>query len=165
MKRRFFAFLLLLILFVLVGCNSTPKDSSNTLKITQADEKIIQEYLGTRTNDISTPYQGGKMYSAFKVFGTDSDKIYVWMLKHEYLKQTNELTNGVSIPIVLYIETKGDKIEIKNHKYPKDGTEYGKTFGKLFPRNVREEMSNNHNELVDQLEEIIKNRIKEEVGV
>lgn len=166
MKKGFFAFLLSLsILFVLGGCNSTPKDSSNTLKITEADEKIIQEYLDTRTNDISAPYEGGKMYSAFKTLRTESNIIYVVMLKYEYLKQTDELTNGVSTPIVLYIETKGDKIEIKNHKYPKEGMEYGKSLRKLFPQNVMDEMASNPNELMNQLEEIIKNRVKEDVGV
>ncbi|MEW9095481.1 MAG: hypothetical protein AB2417_10410 [Clostridiaceae bacterium] len=166
MKRRLFVFLLSLsILFVLGGCNSTLKDSSNTLEITQTDEKIIQEYLDTKTNDISSPYRGGKMYSAFRILGTDSNKIYVWMLKYENLKQSNELTNGVSIPIVLYIETKGDKIEIDNHKYPKDGVEYGRSLGKLFPQNVRDEMSNNNNELIGQLEEIIRNRIKSDTGI
>lgn len=114
MKRMLFAFLLLLsVLFIFEGCNSTPKDFSNILKITEADEITIQEYLDAKTNDISAPYQGGKIYSAFEILGADNNKIYVWMLKSEYLRQTNELTNGVSVPIVLYIETKGDKI--KNH--------------------------------------------------
>ena len=163
MKKRFFVFVLqLLILFILGGYSSTPKDASNTLKITQADEKMIQEYLDTKTNDISAPYQKGEMYSAFKILGTDSNKIYVWMLKYEYLGQGKEPTNGGSIPIVLYIEGKGDEIEIKNHKYPKDGQEYGKSLKKLFPQNVIEKMNNNHNELIDQLEEIIQNRIKED---
>jgi hypothetical protein len=165
MKRRSFVLLLLSILFVLGGCNSTPEDSSNIIKITQADEKIIEEYLDKRTNDISTPYGGGKMYSAFNILGTDDNKIYVWMLKSEYLKQTNELTNGVSVPIVIYIETKGDKIEIKNHKCPKDGVEYGKSLRKLFPQNVRDEIENNHNEFIQHLEEIIKNRVKEDVEI
>lgn len=164
MKKRFFAFVLqLLILFILGGCSSTPKDASNTLKITQADGKMIQEYLDTKTNDISAPNQKGKMYSAFKIFGTDSNKIYVWMLKYEYLGQGKELTNGVSIPIVLYIESKDGEIEIKNHKYPKDGEGYGKSLKKLFPQNVIDKMNNNHNEFIEQLEEIIQNRIKEDV--
>lgn len=161
-----FAFLLLLsVLFIFEGCNSTPKDFSNILKITEADEVTIQEYLDAKTNDISAPYQGGKMYSAFEILGADNNKIYVWMLKSEYLRQTNELTNGVSVPIVLCIEAKGDKIKIKNHKCPKDGIEYGKSLRKLFPQNVRNEIKNNHNEFIDQLEKIIKNIVKEDTGI
>ena len=165
MKKRFFVFILLLSIFFILGnCNSTPKDSSNTLKITEVDKKIIQEYLETKTNNISAPYNGGKMYSAFKILGTDNNKIYVWMLKHEYLKQTNELTGGVSIPLVLYVKTKGNNIEIKKHKYPKEGEEYGRSLTKLFPENVREEMNSNPNELAHQLQEIINNRVKEDIG-
>ena len=157
MKKIFFAFVLqLLILFIFGGCSETPKDASNTLKISQ-------EYLDTETNDISAPNQKGKMYIAFKVFGTDSNKIYLWMLKYEYLDQGKELTNGVSIPVVLSIESKDDKIEIKSHKYPKDGAEYSKSLKKLFPKIVIEKMNNNHNDLIEQLEKIIQNRIKEDV--
>ena len=164
MKRRFLAFiLLLLILFILGGRNSTPKDATNTLKITEADEEIIQEYLDTKTNNISSPNQNGKMYSTFEILGTDSNKIYVWMLKYEYLGKGKGLTNGVSIPIVLYIQAEEYEIRIKNHKYPKDGMEYGKSLKKLFPQNVITKMNNNHNELIKQLEERIQNRIKEDV--
>ncbi|MDV4152029.1 hypothetical protein R0131_14465 [Clostridium sp. AL.422] len=164
MKKRFFAFVLqLLILFILGGCSSTPKDASNTLEITQPDEKIIQEYLDSKTNDISAPNQEGEMYSAFEIFGTDDNKIYVWMLKYEYLGQGKAVTNGVSTPIVLYIESKDGEIEIENHKSPKDGEEYGESLKKLFPQKVIEKMNNNHNDLIDQLEEIIQNRIKEDV--
>lgn len=152
-------------MFILTGCNSTPKDASNTLKITEEDNKVIQEYLDTRTDDISAPYSGGKMYSAYKVLGTDSDKVYVWMLKYEYIKQHKELTNGVSIPIVLYIESNGNTIEIKKHKIAGNGVEDDyKDRKRLFPQNIRDEMINIDNEQISKLEEIIRNRIKEDTG-
>jgi hypothetical protein len=167
MKRSLFAFTLsLLFLFILGGCNSTPKDAPNTLKIAEADEKIIREYLDTKTDDISAPYSGGKMYSEYKILGTDNDKVYVWMLKYEYSKQGKELTNGVSIPIVLYIESQGDIIEIKKHKIAGNGVESNyKSSKRLFPQNVRDEMVNIDNELINKLEEIIRNRVKEDTGI
>lgn len=160
MKNKLFVFLIMLpILLVFCGYDLSKDDSSNTLEITQADEQTIEEYLDTRTNDINSPFQGGKMYSAFKILGTDSDKIYLWMLKYEYLEQSNELTNGVSLPIVLTIEVKDNQIAIENHSFPKDGNEYGPSLKKLFPQNVRDQISTNHNELVKELEQIIENRI------
>lgn len=138
------------------------KNSSNSLKITKDDEKVILEYLDKKTNDISSP-RGGKMYSAFDILGTDSNRIYIWMLKEECLKQGNEvkMTNGVSLPVVLNIEIVTNKIVIKSHKFPGDGEGNGESIKRLFPANVINLMSNNHNERVTQLEEAIQRRIKE----
>lgn len=158
-KNQYFFLLFISILLIFSGCETTPKNSSNHLKLTQTDEQQIEEYLDTRTEDISSPYQGGKMYSAFKVLGTDTDKIYLWMLKYEYLKQSNELTNGVSLPVVLTIKTKDDQIIIENHSFPKDGSAYGASLTKLFPQNIRDQISNNHNETAKELEQIINDRI------
>lgn len=158
-KKQYFFLLFISILLFFSGCDPTPKDSSNPLKLTQQDEQMIEEYLDTRTEDISSPDQGGKMYSAFKVLGTDTDKIYLWMLKYEYLKQSNELTNGVSLPVVLTIKTKDDQIIIEHHSFPKDGSAYGASLTKLFPQNIRDQISSNHNETAKALEKIIKDRI------
>lgn len=164
MRKGIMFIFLLSMLLILGGCNLTVKDASNSLKITKEDEKIILEYLDTKTNDVSSP-RGGTMYSAFTVLGTDSDKLYIWMLKEETLKQGSEviMTNGTSLPLVLYIKTGEEKIIITNHKYPEDGQGNGKSIRKLFPENVRKVMSNNYNERADQLEEIIKNRVKDDM--
>lgn len=160
MKNRLFVFLVILpLLLVFCGYDIGKDDFPNTLEITQADEQNITEYLDTKTEDISSPFQGGKMYSAFKILGTDSNKIYLWMLKYEYLEKSNELTNGVSLPVVLNITTKNEKIIIENHRFPKDGTEYDTSLKELFPKNIRDNISKNHNERVNELEQIIAKRI------
>lgn len=157
--KRYLFLIFISILLIFSGCDDTPKNSLDTLKLTPQDERKIEEYLDTRTEDISSPDQGGKMYSAFKVLGTDTDKIYLWMLKYEYLKQSSELTNGVSLPVVLTIKTKDNQIIIEHHRFPKDGSEYGASLTKLFPQNIRDQISSNHNETVKALEQIIKDRI------
>jgi len=99
------------------------------------------------------------MYSAFKILGTDAEKIYLWMLKYEYLEKSNELTNGVSLPVVLTIKTKDDQIVIEKHNFPKDGSAYSTSLRKLFPQTIRDQISRNHNDMVKELEQIIKDRI------
>lgn len=158
-KIRSIILILIPMLLFFGGCDSTNENSSNALALTPQDEQRIEEYLDTMTEDISSPYQGGKMVSAFRILGTDADKIYLWMLKYEYLEQNSELTNGVSLPVVLTIKTESDKIIIESHDFPKDGTEYGPSLKKLFPKNVRDSISKNHNERVTELEQIIMNRI------
>ncbi|MEG0775688.1 hypothetical protein [Clostridium sp.] len=166
MKKYSIFIFLVCIIIILGGCNSKLKNSSNSLEITKEYEGVILEYLDKNTDDINSP-RNGKMYSAFNVLGTDTDKIYVWMLKEEFLKQNSEInmTNGVSLPLVLYINTEKDKIEIINHKYPEDGEGYGRSLKKLFPQNVIKVMNDNHNESVEKLEEIIKNRVKEDIKI
>lgn len=164
MKRGSIFIFLLFITIILGGCNSKIKNTASTLNITKEYEKIILEYLDTKTGDISSP-RGGKMYSAFIVLGTEEDKLYVWMLKEEYLKQGSEatMTSGVSLPLVLHIKTEKDKMKIINHKYPEDGESYSESLNKLFPENVRKEISNNYNERTRQLEEIIKKRVEGDI--
>jgi hypothetical protein len=79
--------------------------TTNPLKITQNDKKIILNYLDTKTNDIAYPSKG-KMYSAFELLGTDKDKIYIWLVKEEYIKTGTNLERGqgVSLPVVLKIK-------------------------------------------------------------
>jgi len=151
------------VLFIFVGCNSAVKNSPEPIKITKEDEKVILEYLDTKTNDISSP-RYGKMYSSFVVLGTDSDKIYIWMLKEEYLKKNGQVAmiSGVSLPVALYVKAGKDIIEIEDHKYPKDGNRYAESIKKLFPENVTKEIFANNNQRVKQLEETIKNRVKED---
>lgn len=161
MKKKLLMILVILpMLLLFSGCDSTLKNSSNILKISQTDELSIEDYLDTKTDDISSPFQGGKMYSAFKILGTDSNKIYLWMLKYEYINQSNELTNGVSLPVVLTIETKDNQIGIESHRFPKDGNEYAPSLKELFPPNIRDQISKNPNELVNELELIIEKRIQ-----
>jgi hypothetical protein len=78
MKFETLFFMLLAIIIIFTGCNSTRRDvDNNTIKITQNDEKVILEYLDTKTDDIAYPSKGNKTYSAFNLLGTDIDKIYI----------------------------------------------------------------------------------------
>lgn len=135
----------------------------NSLEITKTDEKIILQYLDTKTNDINVAREG-KMYSAFTVLGTDEDKIYIWLLKEGYFKEEGMLRveSGTSLPVVLYIKNGKNGIEITNHKYPEDGIGNEKSMKKLFPYYVRYAINSNYNERADKLQKIIKNRAEKD---
>lgn len=157
---------ILLLGIVLIFCiyNSYVRTSSNSLKVTKDDEKIILEYLDTKTNDILAPL-GEKMYSAFVVLGTDNNKIYIFMLKKDFIKHGNEMISngGVSTPVVLSVETSDGKIKITGHKFPRDGEEGSRDAKRLFPRNVRSYLDKIRNSGSNQLQEAIDNRVKEEI--
>lgn len=157
MKKGIFIIFLLSMVIVLGGCSQTLKNSSNSLSITKDDEKAILKYLDTKTDDILAP-TSGKVYSAFYILGTDNDKIYTWVTKKEEI-----IGSVVSLPVALNVETIDGKIKVINHKFPRDGDEGAKDIEKLFPKNVRDVMyDKDHNERVIELEDIIKNRIKQE---
>jgi len=133
-------FIILSFIIILSGCNVSKKQSTDTLKFTQDDEKRILEYLDTKTNNIAYSKKG-KMYSAFKLLGTERNKIYMWVSKVEYFKLENTITheNGdaVSLPIVLDIEKSGNSFIITGHNIPEDGENFGKSTKSLFPSNIK----------------------------
>ncbi|MDE4542928.1 hypothetical protein [Thermoanaerobacterium sp. R66] len=161
--RSFLVFVLILsIIIVFAGCNSSQKiTTTNPLKITQNDKKIILNYLDTKTNDIAYPNKG-KMYSAFELLGTYKDKIYIWLVKEEYIKAGTNLERGqgVSLPVVLKIKKSSKGISIISHDFPKDGVNYNKDVKKLFPANIRFP----NNEEIKNLVKVIETRAEEDLN-
>lgn len=131
---------LLSILIIFAGCGEIKTDATNALKITPNDEKTIQKYCDTKTDDIDS--SEGKRYSAFELLGTDKDRIYIWLIKTVYIKNegqddTPESGSSVSLPVVLYIKNDGKGITIISHKWPHDGKDWGRDVVRLFPPNIR----------------------------
>lgn len=113
---------MLSIIITFTGCGEIKTDATNVLKITPNDEKTIQEYCDTKTDDIDISPEG-KMYSAFELLGTDKDRIYIWLIKRMYIKNEGqdekpESGDTVSLPVDLYIKNDGKGISIIGHKYP-----------------------------------------------
>jgi hypothetical protein len=160
--RTFLIFVSILsIIIVFAGCNSNQKIiTTNPLKITQNDKKIILNYLDTKTNDIAYPSKG-KMYSAYELLGTDKDKIYIWLVKEEYIKAGTNLERGqgVSLPVVLKIKKSSKGISIISPDFPKDGVNYNKDVKKLFPANIRFP----NNEEIKNLVKVIETRAEEDL--
>ncbi|GEM_PF-980970 len=140
MKSKVLFLLTFVATVIFSGCNSSEKVSSNALSITKNDEKMILEYLDTKTDDIVSS-KNGKMYSSFKLLGTSDNKIYIWMSKVEYFyvdgKVTRKDGDAVSLPVVLDAKTTNNRLSIANHKYPEEGKNYGKSLKKLFPPYIK----------------------------
>lgn len=136
--------------------------------ISNPDEKTILEYLNTKTDDLSGKAREGKYYSAFTILSTDRDKIYVHVLKAEFVKQGNEivLTNPVVSPLVLYVKNTNEGMIIVGHEGPVDGMGYGKSLARIFPENVREIMraisTEQYNEQAARLIEEIQSRAEDD---
>jgi hypothetical protein len=154
---------------IIVICNlnkTDSMDSADFLEITKDDEKVILEYLDKETNNIARSSEG-KMYSAFKLLGTEKNKIYIWLVKIEYLKKGGQITHmgggAVSLPVVLYARKDENGILITRHKFPSDGVHYGKSIMKLFPLKVREKFSDIDYDEKERLKEITLIRAKDDL--
>ncbi len=158
MKKGIILVVLLTVILTLIGCS--PRNAPNNLIVAKEDEETILNYLDMQTDDISSPNLG-KMYSAYEILGTDTNRIYMWVIKEEctIIGKDVNMSNGVSLPVVLYIQTMQDGIVIEDHKVPRDGVWYGQDIKQLFPENVILAMQNDHNERVAKLEEKIHARV------
>lgn len=161
--RLIFVIVLVTIIVFSGGYSYSKNVSTETLEITQADEKIILDYLDNETNDLASPHRG-KMYSAFNLLGTSRNKIYLWVTKIEYLqvgdKITHEGGDAVSSHVVLYVKKTGKNFRILSHKFPDDGENYVKSLKKLFPPNI---LRPNYDDNL-KLEEITRTRAEEDMA-
>lgn len=100
------------------------------------DEKI-QKYL---ENYIESPSFGGKMFCAYKMFGTETknnkDYVYLWTLCMEYFVKDRALMKGtgVSMPIALISVRLHQGNKIVGHQKPVDGEGYAESIRKIFPK-------------------------------
>lgn len=161
-KNIIISILAILAIFTIIFCynyNTTPRNATNSLRITKAYEKTIQEYIDTSTYKLGYP-EIGKMYSTFKVLGTDKDRIYIWISKAEFYKEKNKIKmqNCVIEPIVLYVKVNKNTIKIKSYKFSEDGESNGKSMRKLFPKNILEIMDKNYATLPNKLFKIMSDK-------
>jgi hypothetical protein len=127
--------LVLISLFILTsGCS---KDIPQTVSPT--DEVVIQTYLDQR---VITPVFGGKVFSAFKIIGTDPGKIYVIALLEEYYKKDGQVERGTGMycPIVLNVQNGSNEIVIVRHRLPRDGADYSKDVKSMFPKELQQQI-------------------------
>lgn len=139
--KKIVLLVVLLCTIIILAFVLSKNGSHEIIKITENDEKVILEYLDKKTNDIAKPIKAnGKMYSSFKLLGTDQNEIYIWLVKMEYTKigeQVSNEGNAVSVPVVLKVNKNNKGISIISHKYPEDGINYGKNIKRLFPSNLK----------------------------
>ncbi|MGD1838427.1 MAG: hypothetical protein ACPKPY_10275 [Nitrososphaeraceae archaeon] len=161
MNKKFIFIFIIIVIFIFILTLFVNNNSTNISKISQNDEKEILEYLDTKTNDISAPSRG-KMYSSYDLLGIEENKIYIWLVKEEYIILRDHVEskgNIVACPVVLYATKNNNKLLINNHNYPEDGKNYGKSLKMFFPEKIIDKIDHT---VTDKLLENIKIRAQEE---
>ena len=137
------------------------------LEITKNQEALILDYLDTKTNNIAYS-KGAAMFSAFKILGTDKDKVYIWLVKVEYFESqdTNNAPGtrqAVYVPVSLHVKEDATGFSIISHEFPRDGIYYGKDIGRIFPPNIVKEIAaiSGNSESQSELIEVTRIRAEE----
>lgn len=124
------------VVFLFCSCVQPPADSEKPAPTTPARDSTIEKYLDTQ---VMQPGFGGRIFSAYKVFSEEDDKVYLWAFVQEYYEKDGKtmIGSGWSVPLVLNIQRNSGKIIITGHKTPRDGELYAQDIKKMFPKNIR----------------------------
>ena len=142
-------FLIMLLLICTVSFIACGRNSEDNLKITEADNNVIREYIDNKTGN-KIVVNEGNVYSAFKVLGTGKNEIYLWVLKE------NSVGGGGSMPVLLKANRVSGELSITDFKIPRDGEDYVEDIKEMFPRYVRKQIYadiNTHNAMIYELQE------------
>ncbi|MDZ4993435.1 hypothetical protein GNF80_10710 [Clostridium perfringens] len=145
-KKVALTMLLLICTVLFIGCG---RNSEDKLKITEADNDVIREYIDNKTGN-KIVVNEGHVYSAFKVLGTGKNEIYLWVLKE------NSVGGGGSMPVLLKASRVNGELSITDFKIPRDGEAYVEDIKEMFPRYVRKQIYadiNTHNTMIYELQE------------
>lgn len=150
MRKNVFVYAILIICTVLlISCNT----NDNAIQLSDNDQIIIREYLDNDTGRSLTS-NDSKSYSAFKVLGTSTNEIYLFVLKQ------NESGAGTATPLVLTTEKKNGTLNITSFKMPGDGDSYSKDIKEMFPKSVQNQIFCDIDEY-NQMIEDLQNQINE----
>ncbi|MDK2984515.1 MAG: hypothetical protein PWQ96_157 [Clostridia bacterium] len=139
------------IAFFLAGCEegspSQVVERQNDVETGAVSGSIsLDETITTYLDEhLLAPNFGGKVFTAHKILGDNSDEIYVWAYAMEFYKQNKSLRKGTgqSGPVVLNIEAQnGQRVKIASHKQPRDGSLYIQDIKNMFPKKVQDAIFN-----------------------
>ena len=128
-----------------LGINNSADPSAQAAK-NQVDEDpvktAITTYLSQQSN-LTSAYHGGKVFCDYQKFGEkeqpDGNQVYyLWVGCGEYYLGDGMVLAGsaASIPTVVTLKIDGETVQILSHEIPGDGSMYGPSIEKLFPKEI-----------------------------
>lgn len=118
------------------------------------EEKIINsiENYVVANGDEYRKDANSKTFASMKVFLIDEKKknnlfyVYAWVLEECFYYEDGKVINdsGSSIPYKFVVKKVGDKFEVSDFRIPRDGSYYLKDIKNIFPRSVRKQIEDVH---------------------
>ena len=118
------------------------------------EEKIINsiENYVVANGDEYRKDANSKTFASMRVFLIDEKKennlfyVYAWVLEECFYYEDGKVINnsGSSIPYKFVVKKVNDKFEVSDSRIPRDGSYYSKDIKNIFPRSVRRQIEDVH---------------------
>lgn len=118
------------------------------------EEKIINsiENYVVANGDEYRKDADSKTFASMRVFLIDEKKennlfyVYAWVLEECFYYEDGKVINdsGSSIPYKFVVKKVSDKFEVSDSRIPRDGSYYSKDIKNIFPRSVRRQIEDVH---------------------
>jgi hypothetical protein len=161
MMRKFALCLItfLLLLLPLTGC-------AVNQNISDEERLVVENYL---TRVLLDGEDAGEVFAAVKVLHRDelTGKMEVWALVEGVaMTKEAEITQGVSLPVVLWTAEGDAGFRVTGHEVPRDGADYVKDLKKLFSRRIQGTLSSfSESRELEILEKRVQDRISRRQGL
>lgn len=121
------------------------------------DEEIaiaIENYLLEKSENEPKRHENEKSFVSIRPYLTEEKnnyklyKVYAWVLEETYYLENNEIKqdSGSSIPYKFVVEHINDEYKVTDSRIPRDGSYYAEDMKNIFPRSVRNDMDEVHND-------------------
>jgi hypothetical protein len=122
-------------------------------------DNAVTSYLD---DNLLSPGFGGKVLTAHRVLGSNSEEVYVWVYAQEFYDDFREKGTGLSGPVVLTISSQDEEeIKIIDHRLPRDGSYYPQDIKAMFPKKVQEAIfSVQQGQLIQELSSQVEERAR-----
>ena len=121
------------------------------------EEKIINEvenYLLEKSESEPKHYENEKSFVSIRTYLIEEKNnhslynVYAWVLEEKYYLENNNIKqdSSSSIPYMFVVEHTNDKYKVTDSRIPRDGVYYAEDMKNIFPRSVRKDMDEIHND-------------------
>lgn len=109
-----------------------PVDPPLTVAGVVAPPDSLNGYIATHAGFTS---RGGEMRCAYTPLGQREDRVYLWALCLELLREGDHLVrgSGLSAPFALRLRTDGGVARVVALERPRDGDQYATSIRRIFP--------------------------------
>lgn len=158
--------ILLGVTVVFTGCSgiTTPDKAAHRDEPEMENTTVEKERKQYLEQQLMSPQFGGTVYCAYEQADEEWEgnqgKWYGWVFCLEFLEDGSEGA-GVSLPVVLDLERTEKEVKVTGHAVPEDGSDYEQSMRRLFPKQVREQLSQLQGD-VDHLEQEVKQQWKKQ---
>ena len=121
------------------------------------EEEIIsgvENYLLEKSESELKQYENEKSFVGIRTYlikEKNNHKLYIvyaWVLEEKYYLENNKIKqdSSSSIPYMFVVEHTNDKYKVTDSRIPRDGVYYAEDMKNIFPRSVRKDMDEIHND-------------------